>query len=202
MLTQRQRQVLDFVTSYISKHGLPPTLEEINEHIGQGSAAAALFHLRSLERLGYIQRTPNRQRGIAVVEGLALVQIPVRGTIAAGEPIEAIEENSETIAVPSDAVPGGAQYFALRVRGDSMVEDNVNGGDIVVVRQQSTALNGERVVAVINRDEATLKRYYRVDEGILLRPANRSLAPRLVREPDTLEIRGKVVCIVRMPRTA
>lgn len=195
-LTRRQRQILDFLRAYQAEHGMSPTLEEIAEQFGVNKVTI-FGHVAELERKGLLRRP---QRGIS--RGLQLVEeretqdsasrLPVLGKIAAGVPIEAIED-SETLDL-LDLVPRGREVYALRVSGESMIEDAIADGDIVLVERRAHAHNGETVVAVLPDGEATLKRFYREEGRIRLQPANASMAPLFV--PD-VEIRGVVIGVVR-----
>lgn len=196
-LTRRQRQILDFLRAYHAEHGISPTLEEIADQFGVNKVTI-FGHVAELERKGLLRRP---QRGVS--RGLQLVHeeeeaqssgttLPILGKIAAGVPIEAIED-SETLDL-LDLVPRGREVYALRVAGDSMIEDAIANGDIVLVERRSHANNGETVVAVLPDGEATLKRFYREASGIRLQPANSTMQPILV--PD-VEIRGVVIGVVR-----
>ena len=195
-LTRRQRQILDFLRAYHAEHGISPTLEEIAEQFGVNKVTI-FGHVAELERKGLLRRP---QRGVS--RGLQLVEdsetersastLPVLGKIAAGVPIEAIED-SETLDL-LDLVPPGREVYALRVTGESMIEDAIADGDIVLVERRAHANNGETVVAVLPDGEATLKRFYREESGIRLQPANSSMEAILV--PD-VEIRGVVIGVVR-----
>jgi repressor LexA len=194
-LTPRQREVLDFLRERIEGTGRGPTFDEIRARFGFRSYNSVQTHLAALEEKGAIRRgAPNAKRSIAVAPEPALaVRLPLAGTIAAGRPIEPVEEGSE-IEVPASLV-GRGTHFALRVAGDSMIGDGIHDGDLVLVRKRETAENGEMVVAVLD-GEATLKRLHRAREGVELRPANPALAPIPVGR-RALEIRGVVVGLLR-----
>lgn len=194
-LTRRQRQILDFLRAYHAENGISPTLEEIAEEFGVNKVTI-FGHVAELERKGLIRR-PQRgvSRGLQIVEDQeadSSQSLPILGSIAAGYPIEAIED-TETLDL-GDLVPRGREVYALRVKGESMIEDAIADGDIVLVERRAHAQNGETVVAVLEDGEATLKRFYREGNGIRLQPANASMQPILV--PD-VEIRGVVVGVVR-----
>lgn len=194
-LTRRQRQILDFLRAYQAENGISPTLEEIAEEFGVNKVTI-FGHVAELERKGLIRR-PQRgvSRGLQIVEDQetdSSQSLPILGSIAAGSPIEAIED-TETLDL-GDLVPRGREVYALRVKGESMIEDAIADGDIVLVERRAHAQNGETVVAVLEDGEATLKRFYREGNGIRLQPANASMQPILV--PD-VEIRGVVVGVVR-----
>ncbi|MBW2688569.1 MAG: repressor LexA, partial [Deltaproteobacteria bacterium] len=171
-LTARQQQVYDFLVAYISASGYPPTLQEIAQHLHVSGNLGVLRHLKALERKGMITRTPGSSRSIALV-GLAKsdsITLPLIGTVRAGLPQLAGEEIEAHLAVDSSLVKG-KDSFLLRVRGNSMIEVHIMPGDLVVVRPQTTAENGEIVVALID-GEATLKRFYHEGEEIRLKPEN------------------------------
>jgi repressor LexA len=201
MLTKRQKELVDYLDSYIGKAGYAPTLEEIGQHFGLSSLATIHKHLTNLERKGMIRRKWNRSRALEVVpqqRRAAAVELPLVGRVAAGAPIEPIEQ-SDTISVPEELV-GRGETFVLRVKGTSMVQDGILDGDYVVVQARNQADNGDMVVALV-RGEATVKRFYREKAGMVrLQPANDSLSPVLVRAGD-IEIRGVVTAVMRKYQT-
>lgn len=196
-LTPRQRETLEFVKGFIQEHGMPPTVREIGTAFGIKSSSVFEM-LGVLERKGYLRRGDLGARSL-IVEGMdrsetGIVEVPVIGRIAAGSPIEAIEDDRGTIAVNSDLIRG-REVFALKVAGDSMVEAGILDGDYVVVRKQDTADDGDIVVALIEGN-ATLKRFYRDNDGVRLEPANREIAPITIRSGN-FRIQGKVVAVQR-----
>lgn len=201
-LTPRQKEILDFVRTYLEHHGYSPSLEEIGTHFGLSSSNAVFKHLRALEERGHIRRQPHASRSIElttasappVTPGAEAPELPLLGTIAAGAPIEALEV-PETMAVPSELL-GRGTHFVLRVRGESMIDEHIADGDFVVVRQAIKAEEGDLVVALVDDANATLKRFHREDRMIRLQPANSAMAP-LVVESDRVNIRGVVVGIIR-----
>jgi len=193
MLTKRQKQTLDFIGLYGKRNGYSPSLEEIKKHLKLTSVSTAHFHVKKLEDLGYLRKEENQPRAIDVFKQERLVEIPLAGTIAAGTPIEAIETN-ETITITKDDIGKAGDHYALRVQGNSMIDDGIYDGDIVVIRKQSVADNGQTVVAIVNDNEATLKRIYREKDGFRLQPANPTLFPIYTKE---VEVRGVVVKIIR-----
>lgn len=204
MLTPRQRDAYDFIAGFLADHGFAPSYEEIRRHLGVASLNAVAKLVVQLRRRGVLTRSaPNAKRGLALAPGRRLPRrppaeprapgIPLLGVIAAGRPIEPIE-NAEAIDVPASLAGPGARY-ALRVRGDSMIEDGIRDGDIVVVRHARDAANGETVVAVVD-GEATLKRFYRHGAEVELRPANAALEPIRARA-DRVEVRGVLAGLVR-----
>ncbi|MBM4265226.1 MAG: transcriptional repressor LexA [Deltaproteobacteria bacterium] len=196
-LTKRQKELLDFLEGYIREHGFAPTLDETGKHFGLTSLATVHKHLTNLERKGLIRRRTGLSRALEVVpQGKRLdgVEIPLLGLAAAGTPMEAVLDD-ETIVVPEDLVRR-PQSFALKVAGDSMRDDGILDGDIVIVESRSTAESGETVVAVLD-NAATIKRFHRESGGrIRLQPANDQVAPIVCSEND-LEIRGVVVSLLR-----
>jgi repressor LexA len=194
-LTRRQRQILDFLVEYTRREGVSPTLEEIAQAFGVNKVTI-FGHVSELERKGLIRRPrPRASRGLLLSDSAAgspFPRLPILGRIAAGRPIEAIEDPEELDL--GDLVPAGREIYALRVQGDSMIEDSIRDGDIVLVERRTTARNGETVVAVLADGEATLKRLYREQGRVRLQPANRELEPIYV--PD-VEVRGVVVGVLR-----
>ena len=196
MLTKRQKEVLDFVESYSHKKGYAPSFEEIRKRLKLASVSTIHFHISKLKENGYLGKTENKARSISVASKEPMVKIPLLGTIAAGQPIEAIE-NKETIAVPKSLIPSSAEVYALRVVGKSMIDENINDGDIVLVRQQETAENGQKVVALIDNHEATLKKFYKERGHIRLQPANKSMEPLIFRNGRDVSIQGIVLDVIR-----
>ena len=217
ILTDRQKAVLTFISSSIEERGYPPTLREIGEHMGIRSTNGVNDHLKALEKKGYLEREDLKSRALrpigplglpdspgsidpAVMSG-ALVEVPILGRVAAGEPILAIEQAEDTVKVdrfflgPSNV---GREVFALKVKGDSMIEAGIFDGDFIFVKKQLTANRGDIVVAMIN-DEATVKYYHPEGEQIVFKPANHRLQPIIVRKRDwkTVNLIGLVVGVYR-----
>ena len=204
-LTRRQRQILDFYREYIDANGLSPTLEEVAQHFGVNKVTI-FGHVAELERKGVLTRAAKGiSRGLQLVadeeQGAPdpdLVRAPsptlvtVLGSIAAGRPIETIEDPEDVEL--ADLLPRDREVYALRVQGDSMIEDGVHDGDLVLVERRNAARDGEMVVAVLPDEEATLKRLYREPQGWRLQPANAALEPTLVPE---VEVRGVVIGVLR-----
>jgi repressor LexA len=198
MLTERQVAVLRFFRDYRRAKGIAPTLDEAASALGVNRITVH-EHLRQLESKGAIVREPGRSRAVAVVFDPderdprdATPSLPLLGHIRAGRPIEAVEDR-EDIAI-RDLIPTGAEYYLLQVRGDSMIEDHIADGDLVVVESKKTARDGDVVVAVLEDEEATLKRFYREPDRIRLQPANAQLEPIYAR---SVEIRGIVRGVIR-----
>jgi repressor LexA len=196
ILTRRQREILDFISEFVMERGYAPTLQEIADRFGLSSVATVHKHLVNLEAKGVLRRSWNRSRSLEVVGEAAAraVEIPLLGYVAAGEPIEAVEDR-QTISVPEDMV-GRRRTYVLRVRGDSMIDEQIRDGDFVVVEDRRVAENGETVVALIRGGEATLKKFYREADRIRLQPANPSMEPLILREEE-VEIQGVVIGILR-----
>ncbi|MFN0097106.1 MAG: transcriptional repressor LexA [Gemmatimonadaceae bacterium] len=198
-LTKRQRQILDFLTSYAGEHGYAPSFEEIAEQFNYNSLATVHEHLSNLERKGYIKRSYNESRAIEILPSDIFpkaIELPILGAVAAGVPIEAFE-SSETIAVPDDFVRRAGNHYVLKVRGDSMIEDQISDGDYVVVHDRPSADNGEMVIAMLDDAGATVKRYYRERDGrVRLQPANASMSPIYVQEHQ-VHVKGIVVGVMR-----
>ena len=198
-LTKRQREILTYLTSYSEQNGFAPSFEEIAENFEYNSLATVHEHLTNLERKGYIKRSYNESRAIQILPSEAsprAVELPLLGSVAAGMPIEAMEVN-ETFCVPEAMVGRGGNHYVLRVRGNSMVDEQIRDGDFVVVNQRERADNGEMVIALVNGNSATVKKYYRERDGrIRLQPANETMQPIYVHEND-ISIQGIVVGVMR-----
>lgn len=196
-LTRRQRDILDFLRDYVEEHGISPTLEEIAAHFDVNKVTV-FGHVAEMERKGVIRRRARGiSRGLEIVDqeedsGSPAPRLSILGKIAAGAPIETIEEPEEIDF--ADFVPDGRDVYALEVSGTSMIEDAIADGDIVLIERKSTARDGETVVAVLPDGEATLKRFYREKGRIRLQPANSSMEPIYVKD---VEIRGVVIGVVR-----
>jgi len=196
-LTKRQKQIYDFIKGYIGKHGISPTLEEIKKHFRLSSLSTIHQHVGALADKGFLTKDDNSARSIGLSEGtIKLVRIPLLGTIAAGQPIEAIEDK-ETIAVPQSKLPRSGEFYALRVVGNSMIDEGINDGDIVLVKQQATADNGQKVVALIDNHEATLKKFYKERGHVRLQPANKNMEPLVFRNGRDVSIQGIVLDVIR-----
>jgi repressor LexA len=196
-LTKRQKQILDYLDSFIEVNGYSPSFEEIADNFGYSSLATVHEHLTNLERKGYLRKDYNKSRSLELVpaEGTLAVELPLLGLVAAGLPIEAVEQN-ESLAVPYDMLRGGSN-FVLQVRGDSMIEEQIRDGDYIVVHSRQTAENGEMVVALVHDDSATVKKFYRESGGrVRLQPANVTMQPMYFQE-DEVRIQGIVIAVIR-----
>ena len=213
-LTKRQFRVLAFLDSFVRRNGYCPSYDEVRKALGLASLATVHKHMSTLQRKGYIRRDPNRSRSIEVIDRRPMIEaealraqgandpgpmiragsLPLLGRIAAGRPVEAFA-NREVLSLQE--FTGNKNVYVLQVKGDSMVEDHICDGDFVVVESTSGADNGDTVVALVEGNEATLKRFYREKDGRLrLQPANSSMAP-IFMEPGELEIQGRVIGVLR-----
>jgi len=199
-LTERQRQILDYIRAEIHRRGFPPSVREIGEAVGLSSSSTVHSHLAALESKGLIRRDPSKPRALEVldyrdteraVDYGQVRAVPLVGQVAAGSPILAAENIEATMSLPAEMAD--EQTFILRVRGDSMIEAGILDGDFVVVRQQTTAQNGEIVVALLG-DESTVKRFYREADRVRLQPENSAMEPIYSRD---VQILGKVVALFR-----
>jgi len=204
-LSRRQELILAFINDYMDEHGYPPSIREIGAAAGISSTSVVDYNLKALERDGLLRRDPEVSRGLELRAGSErfgrsrVVTVPLVGRIAAGEPIEAVDGEQETLEFSANVIP--TDCYALQVKGKSMIEDLIDDGDIVVVRPQETAENGEIVVALLldqgsERGSATLKRIYRERGRVRLQPANATMEPIFV-QPDQLRVQGKVVALLR-----
>lgn len=212
-ITKKQKAVLDFIAKTIDETGIAPTVRDICEGLGLSSPSTVHVHLKTLEDKGLIHRDPLKSRCITIVghernaaeerrrdeppvgvgEFSSIVSLPVVGNVAAGQPILADQNITETIPLPTEIV-GDSSSFLLKVRGDSMIEIGINDGDYVVVKEQPTANNGDVVVAIVE-DGATVKTFYKERDHVRLQPENSSMDPIIVRE--NVSIAGKVVAVFR-----
>lgn len=192
MLTKRQKEVLDFVKKYSSKKGYAPSLEEIQKRFKLASVSTAHFHVSSLKEGRYLEKIENKARAISVPKKGTTSRIPLLGIIAAGEPIEAIQ-NKEMIDVDQSMLSKGGKHYALKVAGNSMIDEGIFNGDTIIVREQQVAENGEKVVALVNGSEATLKKFFLENGRVRLQPANPSFPPIF---PDDILIQGKVIGVL------
>lgn len=198
-LTRRQKEILDHIEGFIEEHGYAPSFEEIARAFGFASLATVHEHLSNLERKGYIRKAYNESRSIELVRqdsGTPALELPLLGKVAAGLPIEAVQQD-ETLAVPADMVRRRADNYVLRVEGDSMIDEQIRDGDYLVVAAQPTARDGEVVIALVGGDSATVKTLYREPGNrVRLQPANPSMEPIVV-DADDVVIQGVVVGVIR-----
>jgi repressor LexA len=197
-LTKKQKEILDYVTDFLDTNGYAPSYREIARQFKLSSVATVHDHIESLVTKGYLRNVEGEVRSLEVVERQeprsgGSEPVPLFGLIAAGQPIEALE-SPEKVEVPQSML-GTGEYFALQVKGVSMIEDGINDGDFVIIERRSVANNGDIVVALLNGREATLKRFYKEATRVRLEPANSTMKPIFVR--DNVQIQGKVVGLMR-----
>jgi len=196
-LTKRQKEILNYLKEFLTSQGYSPTLEEIADHFGMASLNGVYKHLKVLEERGCIKRLTNRARSIQILDTEPVSHspvLPILGCVAAGSPIEAVTDSDE-VSVPDMFLTRG-NNFILRVEGDSMIDQQIRDGDLIIVEQRDSAENGETVVALLDGQEVTLKRYYREGSQIRLQPANEKLNPMFVDE-SRLQVQGVVVGLMR-----
>jgi repressor LexA len=197
-LTKRQREILDYLNEFIQQHGYAPSLEEIGQRFNLSSLATVHKHLTNLQEKGFIRRSWNRSRSVELLpsrSGGRAVDLPMLGYVAAGVPIEAVA-STESISVPESLVSGRRDTYVLRVRGESMIDEQIRDGDWVVVEDRKSADNGEMVIALVEGQDVTLKKFYREAGRIRLQPANAAMQPIYV-DPDGVQIQGVVVGVMR-----
>jgi repressor LexA len=197
-LTKRQREILDYLQDFIQQHGYAPSLEEIGRHFGLSSLATVHKHLSNLQEKGVINRSWNRSRSLELLTGRTAsrsVEVPLLGYVAAGMPIEAVN-SPETISVPEALASARRDTYVLRVRGDSMIDEQIRDGDWVIIEDRKQADNGETVVALVGGQDVTLKKFYRENGRIRLQPANTAMQPIYV-NPDDVQVQGVVVGVMR-----
>lgn len=226
MLTKKQLDLLKFIHGRIQRDGVPPSFDEMKDALDLRSKSGIHRLITALEERGFIQRLAHKARALEIVklpdamegngfrprviegdrpatnpkamalEGVHALELPVMGRIAAGTPIEAISEVSHHVAVPGSMLAGSGHHYALEVKGDSMIEAGINDGDVVVIREQITANNGDIVVALVDDQEATLKRFRRHGSSIALEPANSAYETRVL--PDNMvKVQGRLVGLIR-----
>ncbi|MCL6609955.1 MAG: transcriptional repressor LexA [Peptococcaceae bacterium] len=197
-LTSREYAIMEFIRNNVRTKGYPPSVREIGQAVGLKSSSTVHGYLRRLEDKGCLKRDPAKPRALELIgdpvrAGAGEINaVPVLGRVAAGQPVLASENHDFTLPLPSSYF-GDGDFFMLRVRGDSMIEAGIHDGDLVVVRQQPAANNGDIVVALIG-DEATVKRFYKENSRVRLQPENRSMEPIITRDVSIL---GKVVGLLR-----
>lgn len=200
MLTKKQKKVLDFIESYSKKNKFSPSHDEIRKHLKLSSVSTVSHYMKILQEKGYIKRGKNVARSIEIDKKESLVNIPILGIIAAGQPIEAIE-NRESIVFPKNKLPKGSEVYALRVEGDSMIDENIYSGDTILVKRQNVAENGEKVVALINGNEATLKTFYKEKGQIRLQPANKNYQPIIIKSGQEFSLQGILFDVIKTNET-
>ncbi|MFC5773668.1 transcriptional repressor LexA [Ectobacillus antri] len=198
-LSKRQLDIFNFIKQKVQEKGYPPSVREIGQAVGLASSSTVHGHLARLEEKGYIRRDPTKPRAIEILEednvaSFPAVHVPIVGKVTAGSPITAVENIEEYFPLPANLVSSSDQVFMLTVQGDSMIEAGILDGDLVVVRQQQSANNGEIVVALTEDNEATVKRFYKEKDYFRLQPENATLSPILLKQ---VSIVGKVVGVYR-----
>ena len=198
-LTDRQKEVLDYIKSYVASHGYPPAVREIGKALGLNSPATIQSHITALESKGYIRKTNSKYRSLEIVGtneyiNENIVDVPLLGKITAGSPIEAIETPDEYFSLPSYLIPKKEQVFTLKVSGESMINAGIFDGDIVIVQKQSIARNGDIVVAMTMDNEVTLKTFYKESGYIRLQPENDTMKPIIL---PNCTILGKAIGLYR-----
>ena len=202
-LSKKQKEVLDFIKIFTKEQEISPTQREIKEHFGLKSYGSVQRYLKYLKEAGFLEQDWNSKRGLKILEQEPAqmpisdsYEIPLLGNVAAGEPIEAIENTSESLSIPKYMIPSAERHFALNVQGDSMIEDGILDGDIAICRQQETAKTGETVVAIVD-NEATLKKFFKQKDHIELHPSNHRLSPIIVTPDQDLKVVGTLVALFR-----
>jgi len=193
-LTIKQKNVLDYINSYKNENGISPTIEEIRKKLKLKAVSTIHEHINSLKEKGYLSKSENTARSIETRNNKRIIDIPILGRIAAGSPIEVIENFVNTVSIVSDKIKSPKGYYALKVVGDSMIDEGIFDGDIVIIIQQSVAENGQTVVAIIDENQATLKKIYREENRFRLEPRNMHMSPLFRTD---VEIRGVVVEVIR-----
>lgn len=196
-LTRRQKEILDFITGFIDENGYSPSMEEIAEYFQFASLNAVFKHLEALESRGFLHRDSNRARSIQLSpeDPVGIQVLPLFGYVAAGQPIEAVS-SPETLQVPDALLPRRGSYYVLQVQGESMIDEHIQDGDYVIVESRETARPGEMVVALVDDDHVTLKKFYREGERIRLQPANEALDP-IILDENRVKIQGVIVSVMR-----
>ncbi len=200
-LTKRQKEVLDYITQYIEVHGYAPSYREIAEAFNLGSVATVADHVETLVSKGLLKKSDNSARSLQLVHEddfheERYVGLPILGLIAAGQPIQATTGHAETLEVPPFMV-GSRHSYVLQVKGDSMKDEGIFEGDYVVIQEKAVPSNGEMVVALVNGEEATLKRYYKEKGHIRLQPANDAYDPIIVPKSTPIKIQGVCIGVIR-----
>ncbi|MCQ6280076.1 transcriptional repressor LexA [Bacillus sp. EB600] len=201
-LSKRQQDILDFIKSEVKKKGYPPSVREIGEAVGLASSSTVHGHLARLESKGLIRRDPTKPRAIEILEvdenaqipRSNVVNVPIVGKVTAGLPITAIENIEEYFPLPERLAPADENVFMLEIMGESMIEAGILDGDYVIIKQQSTAENGDIVVAMTEEDEATCKRFFKEKDYFRLQPENSTMDPIILRNVSIL---GKVIGVYR-----
>jgi len=204
-ITKRQQEILDFITQEINKRGYPPSVREIGQAVGLASTASVHNQLTQLEKKGFIRKDKSTTRGLVILSSTpsssekvktnTVIQVPIIGKVTAGTPIEAIKNHADSFPLPAHLIPARESVFMLTVQGDSMINAGIYDGDQIIVQQQTTALNGDIVVAMLTENyEVTVKRFFRETNYIRLQPENDFLEPIIA---QNVTIIGKVIGLFR-----
>ena len=200
-ITDKQNNVLDFIKKFTATHGYPPSIREIGKALGLSSPATVHTHVKKLCNAGYLKVDNNKFRAMEILvdneyeeKNEELIKVPLLGKVTAGSPIEAIERPNEFFSLPANLIPAKETIFTLNVSGESMINAGIFDGDVVIVQKQSTARNGDIVVAMTDANEVTLKTYYKEKDHIRLQPENSTMDPIIV---PNCEILGKVAGVFR-----
>jgi repressor LexA len=198
-LTRRQKEIFEYIKGYLEMQGVAPTVTEIKRQFNLGSVATVHKHLKALEIRECIRREKNRARAIELVpvHEVLGITIPLLGLIAAGQPIAALE-TPDILSIPEDMM-GRTETYALRVTGNSMIEDGIHDGDFIIIESRSEVRDGEIVIALIDGEEATVKRFYREGAVVRLQPSNSQMAP-IFAPVDSIKIQGVVIGLIRKYR--
>ena len=204
-LTKRQNDILEVIKKFMATHGYPPTVREIGSLLDLSSPATTQFHLNKLEEKGYIKKNNSKNRALELLvenefeeKNENIVSVPLLGKVTAGNPIEAIETPNEYFSLPTNLINGKKEVFTLLVSGESMINVGIYDGDIIIVERQNTANNGEKVVAMTDDNEVTVKTYYKENGHFRLQPENDAMSPIIL---DKVSILGKVVGLYRKIQT-
>lgn len=200
-ITEKQNNVLDFIKKFTATHGYPPSIREIGKGLGLSSPATVHTHVKKLCNAGYIKVDNNKFRAMEILvdneyedKSEELVKVPLLGKVTAGSPIEAIERPNEFFSLPASLIPAKETIFTLNVSGESMINAGIFDGDIIIVQKQSTAKNGDMVVAMTDNNEVTLKTYYKENGHFRLQPENDTMSPIIL---DNITILGKAIGLYR-----
>lgn len=204
VISPNQKKLLEFLKLCATRFDSSPTRREIKDHFGWASLSSVNYHLNKLSKAGLIELAPYVERGIRIIEEPegsllgGLISIPLLGTVSAGQPVEAFSDIAEQIAVPSSMINQKHNNYGLRVRGDSMIDEHICDGDLLVVRAQIIAKNGDTVIALVDGFSTTVKKIFFEPGGkVRLQPANRSFSPIIIAPPQTLEVQGILVGVIR-----
>lgn len=200
-ITEKQNNVLDFIKKFTATHGYPPSIREIGKGLGLSSPATVHTHVKKLCNAGYLKVDNNKFRAMEILvdneyeeKSEELVKVPLLGKVTAGSPIEAIERPNEFFSLPASLIPSKETIFTLNVSGESMINAGIFDGDVVIVQKQSTARNGDIVVAMTDANEVTLKTYYKEKDHFRLQPENDTMAPIIL---NNVKILGKAIGLYR-----